>query len=526
MLGNLPKYSVLVLLFLGGWMGVAEHTNAQVTLGSLPVSWTVDDDLSDEVNFLSSGSVDVEALLDEDEETELNARSGPMRFATRKAVDYTPDNAGRWTTLSNGDRIWMLGIESDGALAIGLTFGKFHIPRGAALYLYNPERTDVIGALTSTSNHANKVLTTESIAGDRLILEYYEPYAVRHQGQLRIRTVAHTYRNVNYDSIEETCSIQPACSGEKRMMDLGTSVVRMTVDDGTRHCTATLVNNANFDGKPYLITNASALIGDPNGWHFTFRKANAACQTSPVQRDTYSLSGASLRATDPNSGLALIELHSRPLPEWGVYYAGWDATESTPQSASTIHHPFGNVKEIAMSSESPVPTAFNSVLSYRIDGWTEGRTAEASTGAPLITSQFLVKGAMVAGFSTCGTDAPDYFSALSNAWPMFSNFLDPFGEGTTMLNGTYLNFSTVDRRLLDDNIAVFPVPATTHLTLVNEGDEAIDEVAIYDLSGREVYRNAYFGNQVSIDALPVGHFILAIFMGNEVVRKPFVKWNP
>lgn len=507
-------------------MAVAEQMYAQVTLGSLPVSWTVDDDLSEDVNFLSIGSIDVQSLLDEDEETELNARSGPMRFAMRKAVDYTLDNSGRWTTLSNGDRIWMLGIESDGALAIGLTFGKFHLPRGAALYLYNPDRTDVIGALTSSSNHANKVLTTESISGDRIIIEYYEPYAVRHQGQLRVRTVAHTYRNVNYTSIEETCSVQPACIGEKRLMDLGTSVVRMTVDDGTRHCTATLVNNANFDGKPYLITNASALIGDPNAWHFTFRKANASCQTSPVERATYSLSGASLRATDQASGLAIVELHSRPLPEWGVYYAGWDATETTPQGVYTVHHPFGNVKEIAISNQSPVPTEYNTVLSYRIDGWSEGRTAEASTGAPLISNQFLVKGAMVAGFSTCGTDAPDYFSALSNAWPVFSALLDPFDESKTMLSGTYLNFSTVDQRLLDDNIAVFPVPATTQLTLVNEGDTAIDEVAIYDLSGREVYRSAYFGNQVAIDNLPVGHFILAIFTENDIVRKPFVKWIP
>lgn len=505
-------------------MGTALHLRAQVTLGSLPVSWSVDSDLSEEVNFITSGGVDVESLLDEDQETELNARSGSMRFATRKAVDFTPDNSGRWTTLSNGDRIWMLGIESEGALAIGLTFGKFNLPRGAALYLYNPELTDVIGALTSSSNHANKVLTTESISGDRIIIEYYEPYSVRHQGQLRVRTVAHTYRDVNYSSGEEFCTVQPACIGEKRLLDLSTSVVRMVVDDGTRYCTATLVNNTNFDGKPYLITNVSSLIGDPNAWHFTFRKANASCQTSPVERISYSLSGAALRVTDEASGLALIELHSRPLPEWGVFFAGWDATTTTPQEAYTVHHPFGNSKEIALTDASPIPANFNNTLSFRVDGWSQGRTAEASTGAPMISGQFLVKGAMTAGFSTCGTDAPDYFSALSNAWIRFSPFLDPFDEGISMLNGTYLSFSTVDSRLLDDNIAVFPVPATDRLNLVNEGDMAINEVAVFDLSGREVLRSLYFGNQVNIADLPTGHFILVVYLENDVVRKPFVKW--
>ncbi len=524
MLKTLPKYILCTLLF-GGWMSTASLVQAQVSLGSLPVSWSVDGDLSEEVNFITSGGVDVESLLDEDEETELNARSSPMRFATRKAVDHTPDNSGRWTTLSNGDRIWMLGIESEGALAIGLTFGKFHLPRGAALYLYNPERTDIIGALTSTSNHANKVLTTERISGDRIIIEYYEPYAVRHQGQLRIRTVAHTYRDVNYTGAEELCSLQPACFGEKRLLDLSTSVVRMVVDDGTHYCTATLVNNTNFDGKPYLITNDAALIGDPNAWHFTFRKANASCQTSPVERVSYSLSGAVVRATDEASGLSLIEMHSRPLPEWGVFFAGWDATASTPQEAYTVHHPFGNSKEIALTGTSPVPTNFNNTLSFRIDGWSQGRTAEASTGAPMISGQFLVKGAMTAGFSTCGTDAPDYFSALSNAWSAFSDFLDPFNEGTTMLNGTYLSFSTIDRRLLDDNIAVFPLPATDRINLVNEGDVAINEVAVYDLSGREVHRSLYFGNQVDIADLPTGHFVLVIYLENDVVRKPFIKWS-
>lgn len=506
-------------------MCFAVNLDAQVTLGSLPVSWTVDDDLSDDVNFLSSGSVDVQTLLDEDEETELNARSGPMRFATRKSVDYTPDNSGRWTTLSNGDRIWMLGIESEDALAIGLTFGKFHLPRGAALYLYNPERTDVIGALTSSSNHANKVLTTESISGDRIIIEYYEPFAVRHQGQLRIRTIAHTYRTVHYNAGEELCSIQPACIGEKRLMDLGTSVVRMMVDDGTRYCTATLVNNANFDGKPYLLTTEASLIGDPNAWHFTFRKANASCQASPVERDSYSLSGAVLRGIDDESGLALIELHSRPLPEWGVYYAGWDASTATPQNVYTVHHPFGNSKEIALCDESPTPIDYNGAPAFRVDGWSQGRTAEASTGAPLISGQFLIKGAMLSGFSTCGTDASDYFASLSGAWEIFAPYLDPFDEGTTVLTGAYLSFGEVDRRLLDDDIALFPVPATTHLTLINENDTAIEEVAVYDMSGRELLRSSYFGNQVDVSQLPVGHFVLVIYLENEIVRKTFVKWS-
>lgn len=498
---------------------------AQVSLETAPVSWSVDNGSTSVMSFLTPGFVDVEQLLLEDAEEAFNAREDALRFAKKQSVDYTTDNSGRWINLPNGDRLWLLGIESPGALSLGLTFGKFNLPKGAALYLYNPERTAVIGALTGDNNHPSKVLTTEKIIGDRLIVEYYEPYAVRHKGEIRIRSVAHTYRHPADWYPEQLCGLPSACQEVLNFVEAGSSVALMTVDDGTRYCTATLVNNANFDGKPYLLVNYNALSGDPNGWHFTFRRSASSCQSSSTARKQFSISGAAVRAIHAPSGMGLIELYVRPLANWKVKYAGWDASGATPQHAAVIHHPLGTLKQVALTGRAPLPVEWGDSKLFRIDGWEYGSTAEGSAGAPLINEQSRVSGLLRSGLSNCGDNQPDFFVTLHTAWASFKSFLDPFDEGILSLPGTYHGFSQLEAQIFEDNVALFPVPARSTIHIVNDNDEPVRFVTVFDLSGRMLGRARYDGSQIDISHLTVGHYIAEIELESTVVRKQFMKWD-
>lgn len=499
---------------------------AQVSLESPPVSWSVDDELSENLSFVSASAPDVLSLLIEDEEEALTARALPMRYATKQNIDLSPDNSGRWTNLPNGDRIWLLGLHSMGALSLGITFDTFKLPKGAAIFLYNPDKTEVIGAITEANNHASRTLTTGKIKGDSLIVEYYEPYAVRHQGRLNIRTLAHTYRQPEVEYSASICGFNPMCSEVESYAKSASSVVLINVDDGTRLSTGTLLNNTNYDGKPYVLMHSGSLIGDPGAWHFTFRYTALKCADTGATRVSYSLSGAELHASDDNTSIALIELFNRPQPEWQVYYCGWDASGTTPQKVASIHHPFGGVKKIALSGRAATPIELNGAPSFRVDYWEFGSTAASSTGGPLFSDIQRVKGLLQSGLSSCDEDSDaDFFSDLAGGWEVLKPYLDPFDQGVRMLAGTYLGFAEVDERLFEDNLAIFPIPAKDRLNVINDNDEAIEFISIYDMMGRRLIRERHSGQSIDLSDLPVGNFIVEIEFLNSVVRRQMMKWE-
>lgn len=499
---------------------------AQVSLESSPVSWTVDDELSENLSFITAAAPDITTLLLEDEDEELHARTLPMRYATKQSLNVSPDNSGRWTNLPNGDRIWLLGLHSVGALSLGVTFDTFKLPKGSAVFLYNPDKTHVIGAITEENNHASSVLTTGKINGDSLIVEYYEPYAVRHQGQLNIRTLAHTYRQPEIDFSDEICGFNPSCLEVENYSKSASSVVLINVDDGTRLSTGTLVNNTNYDGKPYVLMHSGSLIGDPGAWHFTFRYTSLKCIENGGARISHSISGADILASDDESSIALIELFNRPKPSWQVYYCGWDASGTTPQQVASIHHPFGSLKKVALSGRAATPVEVNGVPSFRVDEWEYGSTATSSTGAPLFSDIQRIKGLLQSGLSSCGGDnGSDFFSDLAGSWEYLQPFLDPFGQNVRVLGGTYLGFAEVDDRIFENNVALFPIPARDKLNVVNDNDEAIELISIYDTMGRLVLRQRHTGQSIDISEIPLGNFIIEIEFLNSVVRRQLMKWE-
>ncbi|MFM7728441.1 MAG: hypothetical protein ACKO7B_17215, partial [Flavobacteriales bacterium] len=130
-------------------MSVCLNSIGQLNRAGTPVSWNQEIVLSIENEWL--GEANVPVLLEEDEAT-LEDRSVPYRFAYAKSVDWNMTNSGSWTNLSNGDRIWMLGITYEGAQSVSVTLGSLHIPKGGKLFLYSEDHQECVGPLTEDDN--------------------------------------------------------------------------------------------------------------------------------------------------------------------------------------------------------------------------------------------------------------------------------------------------------------------------------------------------------------------------------------
>ena len=169
--------------------------------------------------------VDVQALKEEDRANRQSANPAPPRFGAALDVSLGLQNAGQWTDLSDGGRLWRLRVASQAAHSLNFIFDRFRLPEGGKLFLYNQDHSTVLGAFTAANNKSYGRFSTLPVEGDIITLEYYEPKNARGQTQLRLAKVIHGYRdmfpsdtekqsdmNTNGFGDSESCNININCS--------------------------------------------------------------------------------------------------------------------------------------------------------------------------------------------------------------------------------------------------------------------------------------------------------------------------
>src|SRR5690554_5346593 len=153
-----------------------------------------------EVPRYSFEQPNIESLRAEDKIND-SLQIGPWRFGFNYSTSLDLYNSGTWTTKKNGDKIWLIEISSNKAKTINLTFSNTRIPDGNELYVYNPEKTFVLGKFTE--NHIYKgELGTELVPGNKVIVEYYVPSRNSENiGKVEVSTVTHGYRTADRKSV-------------------------------------------------------------------------------------------------------------------------------------------------------------------------------------------------------------------------------------------------------------------------------------------------------------------------------------
>jgi lysyl endopeptidase len=444
----MKKLCLSLLMLISADLFVA--VSAQISQGGTPKSYTLIEKAQlHEVPFKIMPAIDVEALKKEDVYNDT-IKDQPWRFGENIMVNLNPKNSGIRDILSDGSKLWRLGITSKGALSINLTFNNYHLPKGATLFIYNADKSDIIGAFTSFNNQNDRYFATTLIEGESIIIEYFEPAKVEFPGELNLWRVTHGYRGVgdyakSFGSAG-SCNVNAVCSQGDPIRDQIRSVA-MLVTGGNGFCTGALINNTNVDGIPYFLS-ANHCYSNPGTVVFWFNWQSATCSNPGTSPAYNSVSGAIDKATYATSDFWLMQLNSTPPSDYGVYYSGWNHTTNASIAGTVygIHHPSGDIKKISWSTLGVTTTAYGGgpgTDHWRITSWSDGTTTEpGSSGSPLFDPQGRIIGQLHGGSAACGNTLSDYYGKMGVSWTgggtnstRLSNWLDPAGTGVTTLDG-------------------------------------------------------------------------------------------
>ncbi|MGB3607813.1 MAG: T9SS type A sorting domain-containing protein [Psychroserpens sp.] len=448
---------VLSLCFL-----IPIEAQVQIPLEVQPPSWNTEITNLPNVKPYTLPALNIAALREQDKINDTD-KSKPWRFGTEHYVDHDISQVGKWTTLENGDRIWRMSYESNGALTLNFVFDRFNLPEGSKLYVYSDDRTDLLRPFTHFNNNEQEVLGTWTVNGNKAWLEYYEPANASGTLKLTLGSIVHGYRtaksfqkalgdsgNCNQDV---DCDITPV-SGDAFGIDTVKENVKaangMLVSGNTGFCSGTLVNNTNNDGTPYFLT-ANHCGGGEGFWAFRFnwRSPNPSCSTTSNSTNgsfDQTVSGAILRANSSQSDMELVEITDTSFfsNNDDLVWAGWNkSTVTTPALNFSIHHPSGDIQKVCREDDG----AYRAVVPFNgngntqmwyIDEWELGVTEPGSSGSALYNETGKLIGMLSGGAAACNgianNGAFDYYGRFDVAWDFGTNassrlrdWLDPAG---------------------------------------------------------------------------------------------------
>ncbi|MFK7784457.1 MAG: T9SS type A sorting domain-containing protein [Crocinitomicaceae bacterium] len=510
-------------LLAGVIASCAQFSLAQIEHGGTPKSW-METSVSS-VEFNSLPSVDIDALKAEDAITEQH-KDIPLRFAYAHEVNFNLVNSGEWTTASDGSKIWRLGVESENAHSLNVTFDQFVLSEGATVFIYNEDKSDVLGSFTAENNKPSQHLGTSPVKGDKIIIELHESHGTLEKSQLSISHIAHDYKNVY--SLSKAfgdsggCNNNVACPISNGWEDQVSSVALITLANGTRWCTGSMVANTSLDDTPYFLTADHCEDGqNVTTWVFHFNYQSPTCSPNADGSLSQSVSGSTLRATNPGSDVCLLELDTPPPTSYNVFYSGWDKSGDVPQNTTGIHHPSGDVKKFSVDNDPPV----SSGSYWRVVDWDDGTTEPGSSGSALFDQNKRIVGQLYGGFAACGNDEWDEYGKVSVSWEGSSSsvrlkdWLDPNSTGVETQDGYYPGSASIAQLDATMKFELYPNPSNNDLSI--RTDAIISDVVIYTMNGSIVQREKT--DHFSIENLQAGMYYVQIHSNEGTAQLKLIK---
>lgn len=391
-------------------------------------------------------------------------------------VHYHPANAGEWLTLPDGQRVWQLTLCASNALALMLYYTDFYIPEGGKLYIYNADKSQLLGAYTHRTNPRGGRFATEFVTGDQLTLEY----AAAPSGQaprISIEGVGYGYDNltVHNGSVQlraSACEVDMNCEEGDAWQNQKKGVCRMVQRIGSTQylCSASLLNNTAQDLKPYILTayhcslgsnNLQATPEDMEQWTFYFHYEREGCDSHTAPAESKTMIGCKKKAASLVNGRSdgLLLLINENIPaHYNVYYNGWDSRGEPAESGVSIHFPQGDYAKISTYFDPVTHYTFESFDGMKGDPnahWNvifgptangHGITERGSSGSPLFNENKLIVGTLTGGSSTCTKpDGLNLYGKFSCHWNKYriadstrmDVWLDPVHTGAQTLTGRF-----------------------------------------------------------------------------------------
>ena len=378
-------------------------------------------DLPGPVPLVYLAPPDVDLYQNEDATT--YEASGGSRYGVVVETDVSLAEHGRWDQVEEtGELVWRVEIVSPGAFSLGVLFGEYDLPPGGELFLYRPDREQVLGAFTDALVQENRMLGIQPLRGDRVVLEYVQSVETSGSPALRVESVTYDFRDLygrfGGSMADNGCLIDVNCPQGAPYQDIKRSIVALFV--GGFACTGAILNNTAYDGTPYLLT--AEHCGDYTNATFVFNYERPNCG-SGIAPLSDSVSGAQRLAKDSFLDSQLYRLNQVPPASFNVFYAGWGRGSAPPAPTVGISHPAGLPKKLHIDFDEPQD--FGSVWSAV---WDQGEIQWGSSGSPLFAANKRILGPLSTGQGNCALQTVGYgqfrkFYRRDN----LERWLDPLG---------------------------------------------------------------------------------------------------
>ncbi len=397
-------------------------------------------------------------------------RDKRLAVAAGHDVAIDPLVAGVRESMSDGSTIVRLRIHAQGATDLRIAFGNFAVEDGISVW--------VIGANDQyegpyTAEDAGP-LWVPAVPGDSAIVEVrVTAGASLRADDLVLTHVGSGFRDLfgiaarsagasGACNINVVCPLGQSYTAEQRA--LAYLEFRADDDGNTYICTGTMLADVPGTRKNYLLTAAHCFSSATEAqslrvyWNYRSTTCSSNSGFSLAQNQT----GAALRATRADADFTLVELNAAPMPEWQVYFAGWDASGIAPRSSIGLHHPRGDVAKVTGSALAPytidncIGTGGSSLNTHWHSGpYNEGTTEGGSSGSGLWIpagesggrGKRLI-GVLSGGNAQCSISNPnvpdngfDCYGKVSAAWDgpsaasRLRDWLDPASTNTLSVAG-------------------------------------------------------------------------------------------
>jgi hypothetical protein len=473
------RYNVLnklgMALLMCAAVSFSNFSFGQTTDLGAPFGWQSKAPL--EVEKVPLAKVDIDELKSEDAINMAN-KVGIYRFGHEHIVDLNVLEAATVTSTANGD-VYQVEFISKDALTMNVFFQEFDLGPGEYVQIFDSEGKFYDGAYTAANNQPDRLLSTLPIPATKIVVEYFKPTDSDYDSKLTIGHVVQGYRQVAQHFVDAlhsnakglndsgACNYDTGCSelpenpfGEPGEWNDPIASVAIILINGSGICSGALVNNTANDGTPYFLSadHCGTSGGGGRSFLFGYESPTTSCATNANSSDgpeTALINGATLRANNSGSDVALWELNS-PIPaSYNVYFAGWDNSGNIPTEITGIHHPRGDVKKICREEDSPFFDTAAGAQVWWINEWEWGVTEPGSSGSPIFDENKRIVGQLYGGLAACsGTvnnGTYDYYGRFDVSWDnggsasnQLSNWLDPLGLNPTVLDGYNPNQPTAD----------------------------------------------------------------------------------
>jgi lysyl endopeptidase len=401
------------------------------------------------VDRITLPAVNADELRAEDSERALTDQ--PPRFAVAFAYTTTPWNAGTWETLESGEKLWRLRVLSQGASSLNFGFGRYLMPAGAELFVYNPDGSSVRGPFTDKDNEVHGQLWTPVVLGGEAVIELIIPEKMLPYLKLELTSINHGYKDFWVAGGEKSgsCNVDVICPEGDDWRDEIRSVGVISTG-GSTFCSGFMVNNTDNDNTPYFMTanhcgitaaNAASLVVY---WNYETSTCGGPLDGTLDQYQT----GSIFRATRYASDFTLVELDDAPDEAFNVHWAGWDNSDADPTSATAIHHPSTDEKRISFENDPLTTTSYLAAAvpgdstHLRVEDWDVGTTEGGSSGSGLWNQDHRIVGQLHGGYASCTSDTADWYGRFSVSWDTgttaatrLKDWLDPGNTGAVTVDG-------------------------------------------------------------------------------------------